>query len=162
MNETVSEGGIARRLASLGITLPQPAAPAGAYVAFYRLATGNLLYVSGQLPIWNGELKARGRIGETLTLAEGQEAARLCGLNLIAQAQAACGTLERVRGVVRLTGFVNAAADFVDHPQVLNGASELMTQVFGEAGRHTRVAVGAGSLPLGAAVEIEGIFELVA
>lgn len=160
MNETTAEGGIARRLESLGITLPRPAAPAGAYVAYYRLAQGNLLYVSGQLPIWNGELRIRGRIGQDLTIAEGQEAARLCGLNLIAQAQAACGALERVKGVVRLTGFVNAVADFVEHPQVLNGASELMTHVFGDAGRHTRVAVGAGSLPLGAAVEVEGIFEL--
>ena len=106
-------------------------------------------------------MRVRGRIGDDLDIAAGQKAARFCGLNLLAQAKAALGSLDRLRGVVRLNGFVNAVPEFVDHPKVLNGASELMTQVLGDAGRHTRVAVGAGSLPLGAAVEVDAVFEVV-
>lgn len=150
---------IQHRLAQLGISLPPPAAPAGAYVPF--VITGNLLLVAGQLPMQDGVVVHHGRIGSELTLEAGIAAARLCGLNLLAQAQAACGgDLGRVQRVLRLAGFVQAAPGFGDHPRVLNGASELMVDVFGQAGRHVRIAVGASSLPLGAAVEVEGAFEI--
>ena len=150
---------IDRRIAQLGIELPNPAPPAGSYVPF--VLVGNLLLVAGQLPVWNGILKHDGRIGAEITLEDGIAAARLCGLNLLAQARVACGgDLDRVRRVIRLAGFVQASPGFTDHPKVLNGASDLMVEVFGQAGRHARVAVGAASLPLGAAVEVEGMFEI--
>ena len=146
-------------IAQLGIELPTPAPPAGAYVPF--VVAGRLLLVAGQLPMWNGTLKYDGRVGAEITLEDGIAAARLCGLNLLAQARAACdGDLDRVRRVLRLAGFVQAAPGFTDHPKVLNGASELMVEVFGQAGRHVRVAVGAASLPMAAAVEIEGMFDI--
>lgn len=146
-------------IAQLGIELPTPAPPAGAYVPF--VVAGRLLLVAGQLPTWNGTLKYDGRVGAEITLEDGIAAARLCGLNLLAQARAACdGDLDRVRRVLRLGGFVQAAPGFTDHPKVLNGASELMVEVFGQAGRHVRVAVGAASLPMAAAVEIEGMFDI--
>ena len=146
-------------IAQLGIELPTPAPPAGAYVPF--VVAGRLLLVAGQLPMWNGTLKYDGRVGAEITLEDGIAAARLCGLNLVAQARAACdGDLDRVRRVLRLAGFVQAAPGFTDHPKVLNGASELMVEVFGQAGRHVRVAVGAASLPMAAAVEIEGMFDI--
>ena len=146
-------------IAQLGIELPTPAPPAGAYVPF--VVAGRLLLVAGQLPMWNGTLKYDGRVGAEITLEDGIAAARLCGLNLLAQARAACdGDLDRVRRVLRLAGFVRAAPGFTDHPKVLNGASELMVEVFGQAGRHVRVAVGAASLPMAAAVEIEGMFDI--
>lgn len=152
-------GTIEARLAAQGIELPQPAAPAAAYVPYTR--AGSILYVSGQLPIWNGELRFTGKVGRELTLEQGQAAARLCGLNLIAQARSACdGDLDRVIRVLKLGGFVNCEPTFTDHPKVVNGASELMLQVFGDAGRHARFAVGAGSLPLNVAVEIEAVFEI--
>jgi enamine deaminase RidA (YjgF/YER057c/UK114 family) len=150
---------IDRRIAQLGIELPTPAPPAGSYVPFVRV--GSLLLVAGQLPMWNGTLKHDGRVGAEITLEDGIAAARLCGLNLLAQVRAACqGDLDRVRRVVRLAGFVQAGPGFTEHPKVLNGASDLMVEVFGQAGRHARVAVGAASLPLGAAVEVEGMFEI--
>ena len=150
---------IDRRIAQLGIELPNPAPPAGSYVPF--VLVGGLLLVAGQLPMWNATLKYDGRVGAEITLADGIAAARLCGLNLLAQARVACeGDLDRVRRVVRLAGFVQAGPGFTDHPKVLNGASDLMVEVFGQAGRHARVAVGAASLPLGAAVEVEGMFEI--
>ncbi len=146
-------------IAQLGIELPTPAPPAGAYVPF--VVAGRLLLVAGQLPMWNGTLKYDGRVGAEITLEDGIAAARLCGLNLVAQARAACdGDLDRVRRVLRLGGFIQAAPGFTDHPKVLNGASELMVEVFGQAGRHVRVAVGAASLPMAAAVEIEGMFDI--
>lgn len=146
-------------IAQLGIELPTPSPPAGAYVPF--VVAGRLLLVAGQLPMWNGTLKYDGRVGAEITLEDGIAAARLCGLNLLAQARAACdGDLDRVRRVLRLGGFVQAAPGFTDHPKVLNGASELMVEVFGQAGRHVRVAVGAASLPMAAAVEIEGMFDI--
>jgi enamine deaminase RidA (YjgF/YER057c/UK114 family) len=153
------QGKIEQRLRQLDITLPQPAMPAGAYVPF--VLAGGLLLVAGQLPLRNGSVAYHGRVGGDLSLDDGIAAARLCGLNLLAQARAACdGDLDRVRGVLRLAGFVQAVPGFADHPKVLNGASELMVDVFGPAGRHVRVAVGAASLPLGAAVEIEGTFAI--
>ena len=150
---------IEARIAELGIELPNAAAPAGAYVPF--VISGGLVFVAGQVTLWNGELKYRGRLGDDLGVDDGYAAARLCGLNLIAQAREACGgDLDRVERVVRLGGFVNCTADFGDHPKVINGASDLMVEVFGDAGRHARAAVGAPSLPLGVSVEVEGIFKI--
>ncbi|MGF1640247.1 MAG: RidA family protein [Rhodospirillales bacterium] len=152
-------GRIEARLAELGLTLPPPAAPAGAYVPW--VVVGALVFVSGQLPFQDGTLRYVGRLGDGLSVEDGHAAARLCGLNLLAQVSAACGgDLDRVRRVVRLGGFVNSVADFTDQPKVLNGASELMVAVFGDAGRHARAAVGCPTLPLGVAVEVDGIFEI--
>jgi enamine deaminase RidA (YjgF/YER057c/UK114 family) len=151
-------GTVEARLAKLGVVLPKPAAPAGAYVAY--VLTGNLVFVSGQIPVWEGELRFLGRLGENIALEDGYQAARLCGLNLLAQVRDACaGDLDRVRRVVKLGGFVNAVPSFADHPKVVNGASDLMLDAFGEVGRHARFAVGAPSLPLGVAVEVDGVFE---
>lgn len=152
-------GTVDARLAEKGIELPQAAAPQASYVAY--VVAGNLVFVAGQLPVWNGEIQVRGKLGADLALEDGQRAARLCGLNLIAQAREACGgDLDRVQRVVKLTGFVNSTPDYTDQPKVVNGCSELMTEVFGERGQHARAAVSAGALPLGVAVEIEGIFEI--
>ena len=152
-------GKIIQRLAELGIDLPQAPAPAANYIPF--VVTGNLVFVAGQVPVLNGEIKFKGRLGENMDIDEGYRAARLCGLNLIAQAEAAAGgDLDKIKRVVKLGGFVNATPDFTDHPKVVNGASDLMAEVFGEAGKHARAAVGAPSLPLGVAVEVDGVFEL--
>lgn len=150
---------ITARLEELGITLPQAAAPAANYVP--TLLSGGLLYVSGQLPMENGAVKYTGRLGAELDVEAGAAAARLCAVNLLAQAATALGgNLGRVKRVVKLGGFVAAAAEFADHPKVVNGASDLMVEVFGAAGRHARIAVGCVSLPLGAAVEIDALFEV--
>ncbi len=152
-------GNVETRITELGIELPAPAAPAGAYVPSVR--TGTLVFVSGQLPLLNGELRYRGRLDDTVTVEEGYAAARLCALNILAQLQAACeGDLGHVRQVVRVGGFVASTPDFERHPKVINGASDLMGEVFGERGQHARFAVGAASLPLGAAVEVEAVFEV--
>lgn len=152
-------GTIEARLAELGIALPPAAAPVANYVPF--VVTGNLVFVSGQIPLADGKVRFIGRVGDTLSPDDGYAAARLCGLNLIAQVRAAAdGDLDRVKRVVKLGGFVACGAGFTQIPQVVNGASDLMVEVFGEAGRHARFAVAAPSLPLGAAVEIDGIFEI--
>lgn len=145
---------IAARLKSLGITLPTAAAPVAAYVPTIEI--GGLLHVSGQLPFDAGTLMT-GRLGEDRDLAYGARAARACGIMLLAQLQKALGSLDRVERVVRLGVFVASDPRFTDQPKVANGASELMEQVFGEAGRHVRSAVGVPVLPLGAAVEIDAI-----
>jgi enamine deaminase RidA (YjgF/YER057c/UK114 family) len=145
---------IANRLAELGIELPQPAAPVAAYVP--AVEANGLLHISGQLPFDEGELML-GRLGENRDLEYGQRAARRCGVMLLAQMRAALGSLDRVERVVKLGVFVNSAGDFTEQPKVANGASELMEQVFGEAGRHARSAVGVPVLPLGAAVEIDAV-----
>ena len=145
---------ISDRLAEHGITLPEPAAPVAAYVP--AVESNGLLHISGQLPFDQGQLLT-GRLGEDRDLDYGQRAARLCGIMLIAQIRAALGSLDRVERVVKLGVFVNSAAAFTDQPKVANGASELMEQVFGEAGRHARSAVGVPVLPLGAAVEIDAV-----
>jgi len=151
-------GKIESRLAALGIELPQASAPAANYVPFVR--DGNTLYVSGQVPVGpNGFLN--GKLGDNYTVEQGAEAARLCGLFLLAQVKAACdGDLDRLDQVLKLTGFVNSTLDFGDQPKVINGASDLMVEVLGDAGRHSRSAVSAASLPFGVPVEIEGIFRL--
>lgn len=142
------------RLRELGITLPQAAAPVAAYVPV--VIDGRHAYVSGQLPFVNGEL-VKGRLGESVTLDEGVAAARACGLMLLAQLKAALGSLDRVERVIKLGAFVNSTGEFVDQPKIANGASELMTEVFGDAGKHARSAVGVPVLPLGAAVEVDAI-----
>jgi enamine deaminase RidA (YjgF/YER057c/UK114 family) len=151
-------GKIDSRLAELGITLPEATAPVANYVAFVQ--SGNLVHVSGQITMENGELKFVGKLGKDYGVEEGQKAARLCALNLIAQVRAAVGDLDRVSRVVKLNAFVNSAPEFTDQPKVVNGASDTMVEVFGEAGKHARSAVGVASLPLGVAVEIDGIFEI--
>lgn len=140
-----------------GIMLPDAPAPAANYVPFVR--TGNLIFISGQISAGPDGL-IKGRLGDGMSLEQGADAARCCGLALIAQLKAAIGDLDRVTRVVKLTGFVNSTPDFIDQPKVINGCSDLMVQVFGEAGRHARAAVSAPSLPLGVAVEIEAIFEV--
>ncbi|MEM6667408.1 MAG: RidA family protein [Pseudomonadota bacterium] len=147
------------RLAELGIALPEPAAAVANYVPF--MISGSQLYVSGQVSMMDGALM-KGRLGEDLELSAGQHAARACGINLIAQCKAALGDLSKLKRVVKLGGFVNAAPDFTDIPQVINGCSDLMVDVFGDAGRHARSAVACPVLPLGVAVEIDGVFEIAA
>ena len=150
---------IASRLSELGIELPEPAAPVAAYVP--TVLAGNLLHISGQVSFEGGQLLT-GRLGEDRDLDFGQRAARACGLMLLAQMKRALGSLDRVERVVKLGVFVNSAGGFTDQPKVANGASELMEQVFGEAGRHARSAVGVPVLPLGAAVEIDAIVQVKA
>lgn len=145
---------IEAKLAELGITLPEPAAPVAAYVPV--VIAGGLAYVSGQVSIINGQ-RLNGRLGEDLTLEQGVEGARACGLMILAQLKAALGSLDRVERVVKLGAFINSTADFTDQPKVANGASELMVAVFGDAGKHARSAVGVPSLPLGVAVEVDAI-----
>jgi enamine deaminase RidA (YjgF/YER057c/UK114 family) len=145
------------RLASLGIVLPAAAAPVAAYVP--AVETGNMLFVSGQLPFRDGVVMV-GRLGEDRDLAYGVEAARACALMLLAQIKAAAGSLDRVERIVKLGVFVNSTPRFTDQPKVGNGASELMVEVFGDAGRHARAAVGVPALPLGAAVEVDAIVAL--
>ncbi len=145
------------RLEELGIKLPDAAPPAANYVPC--TIVGNLAFVSGQLPMNNGKLQYIGKVGKDFTIDQGQAAARLCALNILAQLHIACqGDLDMISSCVKLTGFVNCLDDFTDHPKVMNGASDLMIEIFGDKGRHTRAAVGANSLPLGVAVEVEGIF----
>jgi len=150
---------IASRLAELGIALPEAAAPVAAYVP--TVLAGDLLHISGQVSFEGGQLMT-GRMGEDRDLEYGQRAARACGLMLLAQMKKALGSLDRVERVVKLGVFVNSAGSFTDQPKVANGASELMEQVFGEAGRHARSAVGVPVLPLGAAVEIDAIVQVKA
>lgn len=158
MSDAKTSGSIDERLAALGVELPTPAAPAANYVPF--LKTGNQIFVSGQLPMNADGLQFVAKLGEGASVKEGKEAARLCAINLLAQAKAAAGSLEKVR-LVKLVGFVNSTGDFTQQPQVINGASDFMVEVLGENGRHARSAVSAASLPFGAAVEIEAIFELL-
>ncbi len=143
---------IETKLAELGITLPEAPAPAANYVPF--VISGNLLFVSGQISA------AKGKLGAEVTVDQGAEAARGCGLSLLAQAKTALGSLDRIKRVVKLGGFVNSTADFTDQPEVINGCSDLMVEVFGDNGRHARAAVSAPALPRGVAVEIEAIFEI--
>ncbi|MEL6582352.1 MAG: RidA family protein [Pseudomonadota bacterium] len=149
---------IEARLAELGITLPDAAAPAANYVPYVQ--SGNLVFISGQLPFKDGAL-ITGKVGADVEVEVGQAAARACGLALIAQLKAACGgDLEKVVRVVKLTGFVNCPPEFEQQPAVANGCSDLMVEVFADKGRHARAAVGAPALPFNVSVEIEGIFEI--
>ena len=145
------------KLAELGLSLPQAAAPVASYVPLVEV--GNLVHLSGQLPFRDGQL-VTGRLGDGVSLEEGQQAAQLCGLMIVAQLKKHLGDLSRVRRIVKLGVFVNSAADFTDQPKVANGASDLMAELFGDAGRHARSAVGVPVLPLGAAVEVDAIVEI--
>ncbi len=148
-----------QRLEELGISLPEPARPVAAYVTAVR--SGNMVYVSGQLPVVEGRPAHLGRLGaDGLSLEEGVEAARRCAVNVLAVLKAELGEFARVRRVVKVTGFVASAPDFHDQPKVINGASELFMAVFGDAGRHARSAVGMAALPLGVPVEVEAIVEV--
>lgn len=152
-------GRIEQRLQDLGITLPQPAVPIANYVPF--VVTGNLVVISGQIPMADGKVAFAGKVGVDVTQDKAREAARLCFINLLAQLKAAAaGDLDRVRRVVRLGGFIAAPAEFTNHAAVMNGASDLAVEVFGDAGRHARSTIGVPSLPADAAVEVEGMFEL--
>ncbi|MFL5259764.1 MAG: RidA family protein [Hyphomicrobiales bacterium] len=152
-------GQIDTRLAELGITLPVPAKPVANYVGWVR--TGNLVFTAGQVSFKDGKIEYLGKVGKDYSLEEAQNAARLCALNVIAQIKEACdGDLDRVRRIVKLVGFVNAVPDFADHPKVVNGASDVMVEVFGDKGKHARSAVGSGSLPVNVAVEVEAVAEI--
>jgi len=151
-------GIIDARLEQLQVVLPAATKPVANFVPC--LQTGNLLFVSGQIPTWNGELRYVGRVGAEISVDDARAAARLCALNVLAQARAFLGTLDRVKQVCQLQGFVNAVPGFIHHPAVVNGASDLFVELFGEAGKHTRFAVGAGSLPFNVAVEIAAVLEL--
>lgn len=152
-------GRIEAKLKELGIVLPTPPAPVASYVPYVR--TGNLVFISGQVTLGSVGLEYVGIVGKDFTTAEGQAAARLCAVNVIAQLKTALdGDLDRVTRCVKVTGFVNAVPGYSEHPEVINGASNLFGDVFGEAGRHARAAVGAGSLPRNVAVEVEAIFEV--
>ena len=150
----MTESDIEARLAQLGLVLPEPAAPVAAYVPV--VIAGGLAHVSGQLPFIDGVM-VKGRLGEDLSIGDGYDAARACGLMILAQLKAALGSLDRVERVVKLGAFISSATDFTDQPKVANGASELMAAVFGDAGKHARSAVGVPVLPLGAAVEVDAI-----
>jgi enamine deaminase RidA (YjgF/YER057c/UK114 family) len=152
-------GSVEQKLPSLGIVLPIPAAPVANYVAFVK--SGNLLTVSGQLCFGSdGELVAKGQLGGAVSMEDGAKAARACAVNLLAQVKAAVGDLDKVVRVIRLGGFINSAVGYGDGPKVMNGASDLMVEVFGDKGRHARSTVGVAALPADAAVEVEGTFEV--
>ena len=150
---------IADNLKKLNIELPNAPSPVGAYVAYKII--NKLLYISGQLPIKsNGEI-IKGKIGRNLTLEDGQEASKLCVINILAQASKAMnGDLDKIKNCIKITGFVNSTDDFFDQPKVINPASETLSSVFGDKGKHTRAAISSNSLPLDAAVEIDAIFEI--
>ncbi|THH37008.1 RidA family protein [Aliishimia ponticola] len=149
---------ISARLAEKGIDLPDASAPAANYVPYVQV--GDILYVSGQISM-NADGLVTGKVGADLTVEEGAAAAKLCGLSLLAQVKAACGgDMDRLVRVVKLTGFVNSTPDFTDQPKVINGCSDFLVEALGDGGRHARSAVSAGALPLGVAVEIEGIFQI--
>ncbi|MDU8912613.1 RidA family protein [Aestuariicoccus sp. MJ-SS9] len=149
---------IETRLTELGLTLPDAPAPAANYVPYVR--SGDLLFVSGQVSMKDGAF-VTGKLGGDLSVEEGAAAAKGCALSLLAQVRAACeGDLMRLKRVVKLTGFVNSVPDFTDQPKVINGASDVLVEILGDAGRHSRSAVSAGALPFNVAVEIEGIFEI--
>lgn len=152
-------GMVESKLTELGLTLPALAAPIANYVGFVR--TGDLLFVSGQLCLGaDGKLVAKGKLGAEVSIEDGQKAARTCAVNLLAQIKAAVGDLDRVVRVVRLGGFISSVPSFLDGPKVMNGASDLMVTVFGDKGRHARTTIGVAVLPLDAAVEVEGLFEV--
>ncbi len=152
-------GTVEQTLAKLGITLPTPASPVANYVPFVK--SGNLLVVSGQLCFGaDGKVVAKGQLGGSVSMEDGQKAARACAINVLAQLKAAVGDLDKVVRVVRLGGFINSAPGYTDGPKVMNGASDLMVEVFGDKGRHARSTVGVSALPADAAVEVEGMFEV--
>ena len=152
-------GMVEKKLAEIGLTLPTPATPVANYIPFVRV--GALLFVSGQICLdASGKLVAKGRLGDGVSVEDGQKAARACAINVLAQVKAALGDLDKVKQVARLGGFINSAPSFLEGPKVMNGASDLMVAVLGDKGRHARTTVGVAALPADAAVEVEGIFEV--
>jgi enamine deaminase RidA (YjgF/YER057c/UK114 family) len=152
-------GRIDAKLKDLGITLPKAAAPVANYVPY--VISGNLVFISGQVTVGPNGLEYVGIVGKEISVEDAKSAAKLCAMNLVAQLREACGgDLDRVKRCVKLTGFVNAVPGFDKHPEVINGASDFMVQVFGDAGKHARAAVGAGSLPRNVSVEVDAIFEI--
>jgi len=149
---------IEENLKKLNIELPKAPDPVGSYVA--SKIAGNLVFISGQIPINSAGKLIKGKVGKELNLEQAQEAAKFCALNLLAQLKKICGNLDKVKGCVKITGYVNSVDSFIDQPKVINGASDLISKVFGDKGKHARAAVSANSLPLGASVEVEGIFEI--
>ena len=150
---------VTENLSKLNLKIPEAPEPVGAYVAFKKV--NNLLYISGQLPISSDGKIIKGKIGENLTLEDGQKASKLCVINILAQVKKALnGDLDQIKNCIKITGFVNSTDDFKDQPKVINPASETLSSVFGDKGKHARAAVSANSLPLGASVEIEAIFEI--
>ena len=148
-----------KKIDELKIKLPEAKPPVGSYVA--TKISGNLLFISGQISIADSGDLIKGKVGKELSTQDGYEAARRCGLSIVAQAKVACnGDLSKIKSCVKLTGFVNSTEDFIEQPKVINGASDLIAAIFGDAGMHTRAAVSANSLPLGVSVEVDGIFEL--
>jgi enamine deaminase RidA (YjgF/YER057c/UK114 family) len=152
-------GKIENRLAEIGIQLPDANPPVANYVPY--VIAGSLVFISGQIPMTEGTARYVGKVGDGLSVEDGYAAARLCAINLMAHLRHACdGDLDRVRRVVKLGGFVNCVPEFTEVPAIINGASDLLVEVFGDAGRHARFAVGAATLPLGVAVEVDGVFEI--
>ncbi len=150
---------VEQKLAAMHIQLPQPVTPVANYVPF--ALSGNTVFVSGQLPMKEGKLQFVGKVGREFSVEQGQAAARLCGINLLAQLRAACGgNLDRVKRCLRLGVFVSATEEFTDHPKIANGVSDLMVEALGEAGKHARFAVGVHQLPFGVAVEVDAVFEI--
>ena len=150
---------IEENIKKLGIAIPDAPAPVGAYVAFKSV--GKLLFISGQISVDSNGRFIKGKVDKDIDLKKGQEAAKLCAINIIAQAKKACnGDLEKISSCIKLTGFVNSSDEFIDQPKIINGASELISAIFGENGKHTRAAISVNSLPLGVSVEIDAIFEL--
>jgi enamine deaminase RidA (YjgF/YER057c/UK114 family) len=150
---------IDEKLESMGITLSTPPKPAGSYIPVVR--TGNLVFVSGQIPIKNGQVEFKGQVPTSISLEDAQKAARLCILNVLAQLKAELGTLDKISKIIKVSGFVNSSPEFYEQPKVINSASDLLFEIFGEKGRHTRIAVGVSSLPLNSAVEIDLIAEII-
>ena len=142
----------------LNIVLPKAPDPVGSYVA--SKIVGNFIFISGQVPFNSNGILTKGKIGKELSLEQGQEAAKHCALNILAQLKKKCGSLNKVKGCIKLTGYVNSTDSFTEQPKIINGASNLISNIFGDKGKHTRAAVSVNSLPLGAAVEVDGIFEL--
>ena len=149
---------INQKLNELGIKIPEPAVPIANYVGF--VVSGKNIFISGQLPIENGELKYIGKVGANISVEDAKKAAKICAINILSQLKFACGNLEKVTKCIKLGVFVNSAEDFIDHPAIANGASDLMVEVFGNKGKHTRSAVGSSSLPCGVSVEVDAIFEI--
>ena len=149
---------IEKKLESLGISLPKPPKPVAAYIPAVK--TGNLIFVSGQIPVVEGKLKYKGKVGRDLSVEEGYEAAKICLLNALSIIKGIVGSLDKVERVVRIVGYVNCTEDFEEPHKVVNGASELLVEIFGDKGRHTRLALGSNTLPLGAAIELEMIVEV--
>ena len=149
---------IEKRLKELGIIIPNAPKPAGSYIPV--VLTGKLAFVSGQIPIKDGQIVYQGKVGTTQSIDNAQEAAKLCIINGLAQIETYCGTLDNLEKIIKISGFVNSTKDFTEHPKVINAASDLLMKIFGEKGRHSRIAIGVSSLPLNATVEIDMIVEI--